>query len=431
MKKYKFRVEFTLTDDFSDGRLKNEIDKILDIVKIHSLKYSYELDKEIIVPEYPVIYYTNILSFEYLDEEKAVNNMALPDKIIILLNKLNESGLMKIPSSCIEDITIECVGTNEHKESSQIKVFVTGVAGKLGHDVIIELSKRGYHGIGSDIAPEYKGIIDDPSINAMPYVGLDITDLLAVEKVLTEIKPDVVIHCAAWNAVDAAEKEENIDKVRKTNATATKNIAKVCKEIDAKMVYISTDYVFSGEGNAPWPADNDFYEPQNNYGRTKLEGEQAVAELMEKYFIVRTSWMFGINGNDFVKTIMELGKRHGVIHVVNDQIGTPTYTSDLARLIADMIETEKYGCYNATNEGGFISWYDFAVEILKLTGIDSTIIPVSTKDYGLLTAKRPLNSRLDKSKLVMAGFKPLPTWRDALSRYINKLEAVGKINYEK
>lgn len=423
MKTYKFEVEFALSNDFSDERLRKEVKKAADEIGFRSFEYLYELDKEVIVPEYPIMYYTNVLYFEVNDEDIIINPPALPEKIKYILDMLRDCGIMKISTSCIDDIKIECISAKEQQESIPIKVFVTGVAGKLGHDVIIELAKRGYHGIGSDIAPKYKGISNDSAINSMPYVGLDITDSSAVERILTEIKPDVIIHCAAWNAVDAAEKEENIVTVRETNANATRTIATVCKRIDAKMVYLSTDYVFSGEGYRLWSDDNDVIEPQNIYGKTKLEGEQAVASLLEKYFIVRTSWMFGINGDDFVKTMMSIGKRRGEIHVVNDQIGTPTYTLDLARLLVDMIGTKNYGYYNATNEGGYVSWYDFTIEIFKLAGIDAAVIPVSTKEYGLSKAKRPLNSRLDKSKLVKAGFNPLPTWQDALNRYMNELEA--------
>lgn len=425
MKVYKFEVEFALTSNFSEDILRNEVEKAADYNGILSIKYSYELDKEVIVPEYPIIYYTNVLSFEVYDEEMTINQLTLPEKIKSMLNKLVDSGIIRISTSCIDDIVIESETSKEQQVSKPIKVFVTGVAGKLGYDVIIELAKRGYYGVGSDKAPQYNGICDDSTITKVPYIGLDITDTSAVERILTEIKPDVVIHCAAWNAVDAAEKEENIVTVRESNATATSSIATVCKKINAKMVYISTDYVFSGEGYNPWPADNDIIEPQNIYGRTKLEGEQAVASILERYFIVRTSWMFGLNGNDFVKTMLSIGKRHGEIHVVNDQIGTPTYTIDLARLLVDMIETDKYGYYNATNEGGYVSWYDFTIEIFRLAGIDTRVIPVSTEDYGLSRARRPLNSRMDKSKLIKAGFCPLPTWQDALMRYMNELKEWG------
>ena len=302
-----------------------------------------------------------------------------------------------------------------------MKVFVTGVGGQLGHDVMNELSKRGIEGIGSDIAPSYSGIQDGTAVTAMPYVQLDITDEAAVQKVLTQVKPDAVIHCAAWTAVDAAEDEENRQKVFAINASGTRNIAQVCKSIDAKMMYISTDYVFDGQGETPWQPDCTDYAPLSVYGSTKLAGEQAVAELLEKYFIVRIAWVFGRNGNNFIKTMLNIGKKYDTLRVVNDQIGTPTYTLDLSRLLVDMIETDKYGYYHATNEGGYISWYDFACEIFRQAGYDTKVNPVTTAEYGLSKAARPFNSRLDKSKLVRNGFSPLPTWQDALSRYLKEI----------
>ena len=288
-----------------------------------------------------------------------------------------------------------------------MKIFVTGVGGQLGHDVMNELAKRGYEGVGSDIAPEYSGAADGSAVTKMPYVQLDITDKEAVEKVLTEIKPDVVVHCAAWTAVDLAEDDDKVEKVRKVNVTGTENIALTCKKLDCKMVYLSTDYVFDGMGTEPWQPDCKTYKPLNVYGETKLGGELAVSENLEKYFIVRIAWVFGVNGKNFIKTMLNLGKTHDKLTVVCDQIGTPTYTYDLARLLVDMIETEKYGYYHATNEGGYISWYDFTKEIFR---------------QAIEQAKRPFNSRLDKSKLVENGFKPLPTWQDALGRYLKEIE---------
>ena len=302
-----------------------------------------------------------------------------------------------------------------------MKVFVTGVGGQLGHDVMNELSKRGIEGIGSDIAPSYSGIQDGTAVTAMPYVQLDITDETAVQKVLTQVKPDAVIHCAAWTAVDAAEDEENRQKVFAINASGTRNIAQVCKTIDAKMMYISTDYVFDGQGETPWQPDCTDYAPLSVYGSTKLAGEQAVAELLEKYFIVRIAWVFGRNGNNFIKTMLNIGKKYDTLRVVNDQIGTPTYTLDLSRLLVDMIETDKYGYYHATNEGGYISWYDFACEIFRQAGYTTRVNPVTTAEYGLSKAARPFNSRLDKSTRVRNGFSPLPTWQDALSRYLKEI----------
>ncbi len=282
-----------------------------------------------------------------------------------------------------------------------MKVLVTGVKGQLGYDVVKELTKRNHEAVGVDIEE------------------MDITDFSAVEKVLTAVNPDAVIHCAAWTAVDAAE--DNADKVMKINVDGTANIAKVCKAIDAKMVYISTDYVFDGTGEAPWDPDCKDYAPQNVYGMSKLGGEKAVAEILSKYFIVRIAWVFGKNGNNFIKTMLRLSETHDTLRVVDDQIGTPTYTYDLSRLLVDMIETEKYGYYHATNEGGYISWAEFAAEIFKQAKKSTKVIPVTTAEYGLSKAKRPFNSRLDKSKLTLNGFERLPLWQDALKRYLEEL----------
>lgn len=284
-----------------------------------------------------------------------------------------------------------------------MKVLVTGVKGQLGYDVVNELKKRGHEPIGVDIAE------------------MDITDKNSVDAVISRVQPQAVIHCAAWTAVDAAEDEENIPKVRTVNATGTQYIADACKKIDAKMMYISTDYVFDGQGTRPWQPDCKDYKPLNIYGQTKLEGELAVANALDKYFIVRIAWVFGVNGNNFIKTMLNVGKTHDTVRVVNDQIGTPTYTYDLARLLVDMIETDKYGYYHATNEGGYISWYDFTKEIYRQAGYTTKIIPVTTAEYGLSKAARPFNSRLDKSKLVANGFKPLPAWQDALARYLKEI----------
>ena len=303
-----------------------------------------------------------------------------------------------------------------------MKVFVTGVGGQLGHDVMNELHKRGYEGVGSDIHPVYSGIVGGSAVTAMPYEALDITDADMVREVLGRVQPDVVIHCAAWTAVDLAEDEDKQEKVRAINAGGTRNIAEICKDLDCKMVYISTDYVFDGRGEKPWEADCKDYKPMNVYGQTKLEGELAVSELLEKYFIVRIAWVFGLNGNNFIKTMLKVGKKFDTLRVVNDQIGTPTYTLDLSPLLVDMIETEKYGYYHATNEGGFISWYDFACEIFRQAGYSTNVVPVTTAEYGLSKAARPFNSRLDKSKLVKNGFEPLPAWQDALSRYLQEIK---------
>ncbi|MDD6560813.1 MAG: dTDP-4-dehydrorhamnose reductase [Lactimicrobium massiliense] len=303
-----------------------------------------------------------------------------------------------------------------------MRVFVTGVSGQLGHDVMNELAKRGYEGIGSDIAPAYAGVQDGSAVTAMPYVAMDITDAKAVHDTLMNIHPDVIVHCAAWTAVDMAEDDDKVAKVRAVNAGGTQNIANAAKELDAKMVYISTDYVFNGKGTAPWQPDCKDYQPLNVYGKTKLEGELAVANTLQKYFIVRIAWVFGKNGKNFIKTMLRVGKTHDEVRVVNDQIGTPTYTFDLARLLVDMIETDKYGYYHATNEGGYISWADFTKEIYKDAGFKTKVIPVTTEEYGLSKAARPFNSRLDKSKLVENGFTPLPDWRDAVKRYIDELD---------
>ena len=294
-----------------------------------------------------------------------------------------------------------------------MKFFVTGVGGQLGHDVMNELLKRGYEGVGSDM--------QEACDIAAPYMSLDITDRNAVEKAITDVNPDAVIHCAAWTAVDMAEDDENVAKVRAVNAGGTKNIADACKKLNCKMTYISTDYVFDGQGTEPWKPDCKDYKPLNVYGQTKLEGELAVSRELEKYFIVRIAWVFGRNGKNFVKTMLNVGKTHDTVRVVNDQIGTPTYTYDLARLLVDMNETEKYGYYHATNEGGYISWYDFTKEIYRQAGYQTKVLPVTTEEYGLNKAARPLNSRLDRSKLIEAGFTPLPTWQDALSRYLKEI----------
>ena len=309
-----------------------------------------------------------------------------------------------------------------------MRVLVTGVAGQLGHDVMNELYKRGYEGVGSDIAPSYSGNSDNTPVTTMEYVPMDITDESVVKKVVAEINPDVVVHCAAWTAVDNAEDEENLDKVMAINVKGTENLAKSCKENDCKMVYISTDYVFDGQGEKPWEEDCKDYAPLNVYGKSKLLGEQAVSSILDKYFIVRIAWVFGTNGGNFIKTMLNVGKRFDTLKVVNDQIGTPTYTFDLSRLLVDMLETEKYGYYHATNEGGYISWYDFACEIFRqVSQYDSAygkvkVLPVTTAEYGVSKASRPFNSRLSKAKLKEKGFAPLPLWQDALSRYLKEIE---------
>ena len=312
-----------------------------------------------------------------------------------------------------------------------MKVFVTGVAGQLGHDVMNELAGRGYEGIGSDIREVYSGLCDGTAAESMPYMQMDITDADSVGNVLRSVKPDVVIHCAAWTAVDLAEDEDKQATVRRVNADGTRNIAEVCRELGSRMVYLSTDYIFDGTGTEPWQPDCRNYSPLNVYGRTKLEGELAVSEFLDRYFIVRIAWVFGKSGKNFIRTMLNLGKTHDRLTVVNDQIGTPTYTYDLARLLVDMIETEKYGYYHATNEGGYISWYDFTKEIFRQAvelGHNEyseerlSVVPVTTAEYGVSKAARPFNSRLDKSKLTANGFQPLPTWQDALHRYLKEID---------
>ena len=305
-----------------------------------------------------------------------------------------------------------------------MKFFVTGVNGQLGHDVMNELNKRGHEGVGSDIQDAYCGVADGSAVTTMPYVSLDITDKDAVMKTIMEIKPDAVVHCAAWTAVDMAEDDDKVEAVRRVNAGGTQNIADACKAADCKMLYLSTDYVFDGQGTEPWQPDCKDYKPLNVYGQTKLEGELAVAEL-EKFFIVRIAWVFGLNGKNFIKTMINVGKNHDEVRVVNDQIGTPTYTYDLSRLLVDMVETEKYGYYHATNEGGYISWYEFCLEIYRQVGLKTRVIPVSTEEYGLSKAKRPFNSRLDKAKLSENGFERLPEWKDALQRYLKEANLIG------
>ena len=304
-----------------------------------------------------------------------------------------------------------------------MKVLVTGVNGQLGHDMMLELKRRGHDPIGSGSGPEYRG---HDSVAAMPYEQMNITDAQNVQDVLKRLQPDAVVHCSAWTAVDAAEEEENREKVFSLNVSGTRNIAAACRDIGAKMVYLSTDYVFDGQGIRPWQPDDRNYAPLNVYGQSKLEVEFAVRETLEQAFIVRIAWVFGRNGKNFIRTMLNVAKTHDTVRVVNDQIGTPTYTADLARLLTDMLETERYGCYHATNAetepGGYISWYDFTCEIYRQAGLKVNVIPVSTEEYGLSKAKRPFNSRLDKSKLLQEGFRPLPDWKDALARYLKELD---------
>lgn len=303
-----------------------------------------------------------------------------------------------------------------------MKILVTGVGGQLGHDVVNDAVGRGHEAVGSDIAAQYSGVADGSAVTTAPYVQLDITDEKAVKETIERIKPDAIIHCAAWTAVDAAEDEENKPKVHAINVDGTRYIAEAAKTVGAKMLYLSTDYVFDGKGERPWQPDDKNYAPLNYYGQTKLEGEMAVSSTLDKFFIVRIAWVFGLNGKNFIKTMINVGKTHPQVRVVDDQIGTPTYTLDLARLLVDMVETEKYGYYHATNEGGYISWADLAEESYHAAGMDVKVNRVTTAEYGLSKAARPENSRLDKSKLVEAGFKPLPDWKDAVARYVKEAE---------
>lgn len=301
-----------------------------------------------------------------------------------------------------------------------MKFFVTGVNGQLGFDVVSSLVQRGHTVTGNGSKPlspdsAFASVCHSSSVD---YICADITDKDAVRDAVFSVMPDAVIHCAAYTAVDAAEKEANREKVYAVNSIGTANLAGACAEVGAKMLYISTDYVFGGGGTDPWDPDCVDFSPLNVYGDSKLRGEDAVREALEKFFIIRTSWVFGANGSNFVKTMLRLSETYDSLRVVNDQIGSPTYTVDLARLIADMIETEKYGHYHARNEGGFISWYDFACEIFRLAGRNTRVIPVSTEEYGLSSAARPENSRLSTDKLAASGFDCLPGWNDALQRFL-------------
>lgn len=323
--------------------------------------------------------------------------------------------------------TAFCSGSGqEYGGAGDLKVFVTGAGGQLGHDVVNELERRGHESAASGTQPVYSGIADGSAVTAAPYVQLDITDKEAVARTIEGLHPDAVIHCAAWTAVDAAEDEENREMVDLINHLGTQYLAEAAKAVGAKMLYLSTDYVFDGKGTRPWEPDDTCYAPLNVYGQSKLDGELAVSSTLEKHFIVRIAWLFGLNGKNFIKTMINMGKTHDAVRVVNDQIGTPTYSLDLARLLVDMIETEKYGYYHVTNAestlGGYISWYDFCAEIYRQYGLNTSVIPVSTAAYGLSRAARPENSRLDKSKLEKMGFKPLPTWQDAVSRYLKEAE---------
>lgn len=318
-----------------------------------------------------------------------------------------------------------CSGSGQmYKGADDLKVFVTGVGGQLGHDCVNELVSRGHVAVGSDIQERYSGVNDGSAVVTASYVQLDITDEKAVAVTIEAIHPDAIIHCAAWTNVDGAEDEDKKPIVHKINAEGTQFLATAARDIDAKMLYLSSDYVFDGKGKRPWQPDDKNYAPLNYYGKTKLEGEMAVSATLDKYFIVRIAWVFGLNGKNFIKTMVNVGKTHPQVRVVDDQIGTPTYTLDLARLLVDMIETDKYGYYHATNSetepGAYISWADLAEESYRAACMDVKVERVTTEEYGISVAARPENSRLDKGKLVEAGFKPLPDWKDAVDRYIKE-----------
>lgn len=304
-----------------------------------------------------------------------------------------------------------------------MKILVTGVNGQLGHDVMNELAKRGHQGIGSDFTDTYTGVFDGTPVASIPYIEMNIKNQDIVQRVISDVLPDAVVHCAAWTAVDAAE--DNIQECRKVNVDGTQYLAHACAGVGAKMMYISTDYVFNGLGTEPWRPDCKDFQPLNVYGQSKLDGELAVVNTCTKYFVIRIAWVFGLNGKNFIKTMLNVGKTRDEVKVVNDQIGTPTYTNDLARLLVDMIETEKYGYYHATNEGEYISWFEFTKEIYRQAGYLTKVTPVTTTEYGLSRAVRPFNSRLEKSKLVESGFKVLPDWKDALSRYLKEIGIVS------
>ncbi len=302
-----------------------------------------------------------------------------------------------------------------------MKFLVTGVNGQLGYEVMNELIRRGHTGVGTGSKPQYTGADGNTDAAKVKYIRMDITDEARVLETVEEVKPDVIVHCASWTAVDSAEDEANRNACFAVNVLGTEYLAKAASRCGCKFIYISTDYVFDGRGDTPWSAESSDFAPLNHYGKTKLEGEFAVKKYLEKYYIVRISWAFGLNGNNFVNTMLKVGETHDEISVVSDQIGNPTYMRDLARLLVDMAETDKYGVYHASNEGEYVSRYDFAKEIFRQCGLSTRVIPVTTAEYSLSKAVRPLNSRLDRSKLIREGFAPLPDWKDALGRYLKEL----------
>lgn len=311
-----------------------------------------------------------------------------------------------------------------------MKAIVTGANGQLGYDVIRELCNRDYVVVATARDKSKINLNGINNISKLSMENLDISNESEVASLIEAVKPDAVINCAAWTAVDAAEDEENKPLVEKVNVLGSRNLAKACKVNDAKLVHISTDYVYDGQGDKPWDPNAKTNNPVNYYGKTKLEGEHEIRSIMDKYFVVRISWAYGENGSNFVKTMLKLGKKYNELKVVSDQIGTPTYTFDLARLLVDMAESKQYGTYNASNEGTYISWYEFAKAIFEIgaslgvkeySSENLTVNPVTTEEYGVSKAKRPFNSRLDKSKLVENGFKLLPDWKDSLNNFIKKV----------
>ncbi len=426
MKGLKVDFEFTKKEEFGKEVIEKKVQCLFEHTKYRLIDIWCILDKKTYVSDFPALYYINECMIEFecpddCDAEAACNEV---EKMIEEMAK-EEDSLLSIHSIKHSRVSIknDSLESKEHKDT---KVFVTGVAGQLGHDVMNRLYECGYYGIGTDLGEDYQGIQDKSPVTAMPYISLNIMDAKDVNEVIAEINPDVVIHCAAWNAVDQAEDKSRMDIVHSTNVDGTQNIANACAKIGCKMVYISTDYVFDGSGNEPWKADSKEFGALNVYGQTKLAGELAVSQTLSNYFIVRTSWAYGISGKNFVKAMLDIGKKYSTVRVVNDQIGTPMYMKDLAHLLVEMIATDKYGYYNATNEGGYISWYDFACEIFRQAGLTTTVLPVSSKEYGINRATRPANSRLDKSKLEENGFKLLPDWKDALRRYLEELNNLEK-----
>lgn len=425
MKGIKFVFDFNKNEGFLRDKFEKKLIGTFSEAGMMIKNLWCTLDKRVIMADFPVIYYTNecIVEFAIRSNDNFDDVIAQIKDILHKIELEKESGFSVVN---MQPTPIMIMKDEEESQLKNSKVFVTGVTGQLGHDVMNCLYEAGYEAIGSGLSEIYTGIQDGSPVTQMPYISLNIMDIENVNKILTEIKPDIVIHCAAWNSVDRAEEEDRVGLVRSTNASGTRSIAEACAQIDAKMVYISTDYVFDGSGEMPWPADAENACALNVYGQTKREGELAVSETMAKFFIIRTSWAYGINGNNFVKVMLEIGKKYNMVRVVNDQIGTPTYTKDLANLIVEMIATDKFGYYNATNEGGYVSWFDFAYEIFRQAGIDTKVLPVATNEYDEKKAERPLNSRLDKSKLTANGFHQLPDWRDALGRYLEELGERGK-----